>query len=615
MIGKGRGPQGSSTRLGAIGQVAFWRSGWAVLGWTLLGALVRFWNLGGKPPSSIEVASIGFGLGNGFDHLPLDRLVSLAELLEPLRVQPTVGLDETIARLAAQSTHPPLFFGLMHGWLRALTPAGGLVDLATARSLSALLGCLAIPAGFWLAQWLAGHLVPPQDGAATPQPTDRPVAALWMAHGVAALLALSPYGVAMAQEARHYTLAILWAIGTWSATFGAIHRLQQGRSPGWGLGMAWVLGNGLSLATHYFCLLGIAAQGLAISWLAWSQGRSQGWSILRGRPWRVMGVIALAQIALAAAWLPAMAGASESELTAWIREDLSPAEWFLPPLRLLAWLATMVVLLPVEQQPLPVILGSAIALLAVLGLLLRMIGPVWRSGLARPAPLWWAISIGIVGPLVLMLLSIYSDRGDLSVAPRYQFVHFPLVVLGVGLALGQRSADRAPLLIGRWQGSGRSAMVAILVVSLLGSLAVANNWGFLKSRQVDRLWDQIEGRSTHTPLLVSHIETYAEIRGTVAIAYEWQRRQALQPHQRPAQSPNSPQFAPQFLMLQEASDRADAQAPLAQVIQQQAHPFDLWTVDLSPALDLEAYGCKRAKDRRRPTGYRLRHYQCTKAAS
>jgi uncharacterized membrane protein len=329
-----------------------------------------------------------------------------------------------------------------------------------------------------------------------------------------------------------------------------------------------------------------------------------------------MGWIALAQLAVVAAWLPAIANTSGSDLTAWIRDDLAPAEWLLPPLRLLVWLVTMLLLLPVEHQPIAVMVASGIGLVALVWLAVRAIGPVWWSGSQRSdeaGVIWRTLAIGAIGPLLLMLGLIYSDRGDLSVAPRYQFVHFPLVVLGLGLALGLVAAQRRPVVIGAWRGSGRAIVLGLLVASLAGGLFVAGNAGFQKSRQVDRLWDWIEARSVGPALLVTEMETFAEVRSTVAIAYEWQRR-----HDRPPEitRPARPQFPPQFLMLRKTSDRPELTAPLAMILRSPSQPsalqpLDLWIVDFVPKLDLGAIGCPRIQEPRPKTGYRLRHYRCS----
>ncbi|MEM1427407.1 MAG: hypothetical protein AAGF75_12755, partial [Cyanobacteria bacterium P01_H01_bin.130] len=131
------------------------------MGWGVVGLLIRLWNLGGKPPSSIEISSIGFGLGQGFADLPLDRLIAPADLLMPLKVLPALGIADVIARLSEQSNHPPLFFSLMHLWLKGVTPADTVVDLSLARLLSVLIGVLTIPLGFWVAYRLGRSLISP----------------------------------------------------------------------------------------------------------------------------------------------------------------------------------------------------------------------------------------------------------------------------------------------------------------------------------------------------------------------------------------------------------------------------------------------------------------------
>ncbi|MEM9772544.1 MAG: hypothetical protein AAF889_13290, partial [Cyanobacteria bacterium P01_D01_bin.73] len=64
---------------------------WTGLLWGVLGLILRLWNLGGKPPSSIEISSIGFGLGQGFADLPLDRPVAPTDLLTSLQLSPALG--------------------------------------------------------------------------------------------------------------------------------------------------------------------------------------------------------------------------------------------------------------------------------------------------------------------------------------------------------------------------------------------------------------------------------------------------------------------------------------------------------------------------------------------
>ena len=592
------------------------------MGWGVVGLLIRLWNLGGKPPSSIEISSIGFGLGQGFADLPLDRLISPFDLLMPLQVSPTLGIADVIARLSEQSNHPPLFFALMHVWLKGVTPAGTVVDLSLARLLSVLIGALTIPLGFWIAYRLGRSLISP-DHSSELSPRARHRQRLWFAHGVAALFAVSPYGSAIAQEARHYTLAVLWALVTWTATLIAAQRLKRGRSPGLGLGIIWILGNHLALATHYLSLLGIVAQGLAIAAFAIVEGRAKGWRSLTRPAWRFMGLIALVQGLTLALWLPAITGLSSNELTTWIQDDLRWDELLLVPLRLLLWIVTMGFLVPLEGQPIAVIIPSAVVLILLLGITVQNLAPIWFRGLRYRSgewALWGPLAIGAIAPPLMMIVLAQTGRGDLSLAPRYQFVHFVPVVLTLGLLLGRLGGQGIPAAIARWKVSGRRLVVLLLLASALGSFWVVSGAGFQKSRQLDRLWDGIDIASASRPILVvTEIETYSEIRGTVAIAYEWQRR-LVDRRANPFAQPIQP---PQFLMLQKASNRDGGEPPLAQAM---AHfpksddpspdvfPLDLWAIDFSPELNLEKRGCAKQdvpRRLRRTTGYRLRHYRCS----
>ncbi|MEM7592369.1 MAG: hypothetical protein AAF383_12745, partial [Cyanobacteria bacterium P01_A01_bin.83] len=45
--------------------------------WVILGVILRWTNLALKPASSIEIATIGYSLGHGFNQIPLDQLISL----------------------------------------------------------------------------------------------------------------------------------------------------------------------------------------------------------------------------------------------------------------------------------------------------------------------------------------------------------------------------------------------------------------------------------------------------------------------------------------------------------------------------------------------------------
>ena len=177
--------------------------------WIVVGSVLRFYNLEGKTVWSDEWSTIVFSLGHSFRDIPLDTVIDLPTLLEPLRIGNSHNARDAIAHLMAESTHPPLYFVLSHWWLKLFANDGSLVSIWQARSLSAIFGVVSIPAMFGLG-WLVFE-------------------SLLAAQIAAALMAVSPYGIYLAQEARHYTLAILWVIASLACWITSSFRFVAGQ--------------------------------------------------------------------------------------------------------------------------------------------------------------------------------------------------------------------------------------------------------------------------------------------------------------------------------------------------------------------------------------------------
>jgi uncharacterized membrane protein len=175
--------------------------------WIVLGTILRFSNLAAKPPWADEWATLVFSLGNSFLIIPLEKIISLNTLIEPLQLRETISLGNVINNLLTESTHPPIYFVLTHLWLKIFSTQDGLVSVYSARSLSALLGVIGIPAIFALTRFVSGSLMSGQIAAA--------------------LMAFSPYGVYLAQETRHYTLAILLVIASLACLVSTIKHLEK----------------------------------------------------------------------------------------------------------------------------------------------------------------------------------------------------------------------------------------------------------------------------------------------------------------------------------------------------------------------------------------------------
>lgn len=170
-------------------------------------------------------------------------LILAAVLRLPTLNRESLWFDEAISLLTArlpvsailsnavQSSHPPLYYALLHIWLR-LAPATDLF----ARLPGVLFGLLLVPALYALTQDLFGR---------------RDLALL-----SAALVAISPFHLLYSHELRMYTLLML--LVTW--TVWAYRRARHSR--GWG---RWLIFTALGVAsvyTHLFAWLALIAIGL-----------------------------------------------------------------------------------------------------------------------------------------------------------------------------------------------------------------------------------------------------------------------------------------------------------------------------------------------------------------
>ncbi|MGF1604576.1 MAG: glycosyltransferase, partial [Thermosynechococcaceae cyanobacterium] len=322
---------------------------------TALGIGLRLLNLTGKPPWTDEFATLVFGLGHSFETIPLDQVITQEVLLQPLVPTPGIHLDKVLEHLFGESNHPPLYFLLTHLWLQMFPTSEGLVSLWGARSLSALFGAASIPAIFGL-----GYLA---------------FRSLWIAQLSAVLMATSPLGIYLAQEARHYTLPILFAIASLACLLTATRALAERRRFPLSIVLIWVAVNGLGVATHYFFSLTIGAEGIVLAAIAGHQLYAHRQSLRpnpftalpaeQNRPeqkryipfaslqsiWVRIGAVALGTLTSMVVWLPFLEGVQDSEITQWIHKgDRAGLEWLDPVFQMLAGMITMLYMLPIQAD-------------------------------------------------------------------------------------------------------------------------------------------------------------------------------------------------------------------------------------------------------------------------
>ncbi len=558
--------------------------------WLIVGASLRLIQLDAKPPWTDEFATLVFSLGQSFRGIPLDQTISLETLLSPLRMESRLGIADVIQNLLSEDVHPPLYFVLAHQWMRLFSAENSLISIWVARSLSVLMGVISIPAMFGLG-WLAFR--------------SRVVGQL-----AAAMMAVSPFGIYLAQEARHYTLAILWVIALLCCLVLAVQSVQRrSRMPLW-VGLVWVLVNALGIATHYFVLISIAAGAGVILGLALLQARED--RRLLWRPyWRRIYGVACATLITGLVWVPIWLGLRSHETTQWIQSqssDLNLLTLINPIFQSLAAWITMLVLLPVESPALPVVILAGLAMAVFLVWAVPIL--VWGLKRQRSHPLsQW--SIGALGGFVLAAIALfflitYGLGTDLTRGARYNFVYFPAVIMLLGVSLAacwkwQPSDPERP----RWglpQLDGKRSVGVVLTIGVLSGLTVVSNLGYQKYYRPEPLISLMQTQSQEPILIATTHNTLVQVGEMMGIG--WQFRSELN-------SAAAPQFLFAHQDVKRCLDDCEATTTLQKTLSALPRPLDLWLVNFHAPSEVEAQNCVTVSHPRPYTsGYSYQLYRC-----
>jgi len=551
-----------------------------LLVWIASGAALRFTHLTLKSPWTDEFATLVFSLGNSFQAVPLDQAISLETLLHPLKTNPDAGVGLVWQKLLTEDHHPPLYFMLAHGWMQLFPLSGEYISLWAARSLPAFLGVLSIPAmyGFgWVAFRSQG-----------------------VAQFAAAMMALSPFGIYLAQEARHYTLGILWVIASLTCLVVAVKHLKRRTPLPIKVVLVWVLINSLGIATHYFFSLTLFAEAITLMglWL-WqyrvgftgginrvSGGRQtpvesypENHSAPQSLIWWRIGAAAMGTGIGGLVWFPVVQGGYEPQMADWMmlnRESL--LSWINPIFQTLAAWITMVSLLPVESASLAVVLASGAVMI---GFFVWVIPVVYRGGkiLIRQVETRWETGIlaGFVLSAIALFLGITYILGkDLTRGARYHFVYFPAVILLIAAALAVIWKTSLPFPnFSLWRNRGQTVVVWVGVMGLLSGITVVNNLGYQKYYRPDLLVPMIEQVSPLPVLIATTHNTLVQTGEIMGIAWEWR---------------NNSVNTPQFLLAHQDDYRCQkstcpASTTLEKTLAQLPRPLDIWLVNFKATVN------------------------------
>lgn len=435
-----------------------------LVGILILATVLRFWNLGEKPLWLDEVITALISLGRRYEDVPLDTVFSPARLPALLTLQPDANCTSIAATLATHSTHPPLFFCLMHAWLGGIRafpwPLAGQL-----RALTAMFGVGAI-ASIYLLNRLAFS----------------PLAGLF----AAAIMAVSPFGVYLSQEARQYSLGLL-LLGL--ALTALIKLAQTSRQSYPWLWLGWGIANSLGCYVHYFFLLAFVAQFLTLALVFSRQPRH----LLT-----LLGVT-LGVFLSYLPWLPTFLEHFNSPTTGW----LPPPDAVSPFLQLaIAWLS-MLVVFPVEGQPLGIQIASGLAILSfgswAFWQVARGLRRLVKQSQTRPATL--ILGGFAIGVLLQFLGITYLLGKDITVAPRYSYVYYPALSALIGASFwglvtplrSQQASSEVKMLFAQ-------PNLAILSIGFISSMFVCSGLVFQKPYAPEQIAQRFN--QSEQPLLV-----------------------------------------------------------------------------------------------------------------
>jgi uncharacterized membrane protein len=559
-----------------------WSHPLLLLLWMAIGLGLRFTHLAAKPPWTDEFATLVFSLGHSFETVPLDQPIDVTTLLHPLQLQPVASAEEVVQHLLREDVHPPLYFVLAYWWMRLWSPTEGLLSIWVARSLPALFGVLSIPAVFGVG-WLAFR--------------SRLVAQL-----AAAMMAVSPFAVFLAQEARHYTLATLCVTALLACFVVAAQHIHARKTlPIW-ICLLWLGLTSVAIATHYFVLLTLLAIAIVLLGLGILQTQRHSNAMLRSH-WRRIYAVALGTVMVGIVWLPIWQTIQDREITQWIQSgDRVSLSAIISPIAqaAAAWI-TMLALLPVEAKALSVVLffGGLMILYFIWVVPMLWKGLTQQMADARNRLAITVLGGFVVGAIALFFLITYGLGSDLTRGARYNFVYFPAVIVLIGASLATLWQIHTPHM------NGKAVVIVIWCVGLMSGLTVINNLGYQKYYRPELLLDFIQSESQRPVLIATTQTTLVQIGEMMGIGWEDQRRVLN----------HLPAVRPQFLLAHEyqsqCQDTCSSTDALYRTVANLTTQTDVWLVNFHAPSRLEAHGCA-ASDRPSPyiSGYSAKLYHC-----
>ncbi|MGD1913051.1 MAG: hypothetical protein ACFB2X_20050 [Rivularia sp. (in: cyanobacteria)] len=503
-----------------------------------LAIVLRFWNLELKPLWMDEVITAIFSLGKNYSSIPLDVIFPLEQLRDVFSYQTGVSCPQVAQNIATESTHPPLFFCGMYAFLGWLNPLGE-NWVSKLRSPSVWFGVGLVVAIYFLNR-LAFSRKAGLMGAA--------------------FVAVSPFAVYLSQEARHYTLPML-AIGLSMLALIQIQQdiFQRQQVKIW-LWLTWTIINIIAIYIHYFCIIAFIAQVGTIFLIAWRKVKT-----LNVRKVGLALILSTSTVVISLIpWFGIIQNHLNRSETSWL-----PTPQNIEPLyqTLISWVV-MVIMLPVEHQPLPIVILCALLMLLFTGWL------GWKvfrgAKLLLQEPHTRLSTLTLLNFTALVLLGIFTISyilgKDITVAPRYNFVYYPSfsALITASLIRDNNSFPQEQHLQNR-------SLLIILLIGFISCIFVVYNLAFHKPYLPKQVAQNIYQEPSVPVMAIMAYSNYQDVALGLSFAL------ALENETQIFKNSNNPGFKySKFGFLNQSSDFKFIFEKLSQLPNQNISQLNLW---------------------------------------
>lgn len=585
-----------------------------VLALFLLGLLLRVTNLDLKTVWMDEVSTVIFSLGNSSFLLPVDQLVDLDALLQPIRAQAGATPLDSARFLLQENNHPPLYFMLAHVWMDLFSTAGGTASLPISRLFSALWGAAAIPAIYWASQHtFRSHRA-----------------------GIfsAAFMAVSPFSLFLSQEARHYGLAITLVSLSLGCFAIATRSVLAGHAPSWRLCSGWMLVNALGFANHYFSALSFTAEGMVLAAIAYQQWRRERGTVLWQPRWRRIYAVALMTAVSILVWLPVLINFYGSPQTTFLKEEEASLMKLINPIAqsFAAIVTSFVTPANFFAQGPWQMAAIAVSILLTLGFIVIFF-PAMVRGVRllnlRPEGHTGLVIMGGFGLAMLGLFALicYVQGSDITRGLRYMFTYYPALMILAGGVFATYWQGRSPnealsvaVPLSQRRLSGRRFVQGVWVAGLLSALMVVNNFAFPKYYAPDRFIPFMQAHSSHPIAIASTEKIFAEptVIGAKFLSLGWEIERRFHPDDAASGWSAPPIF---FAIKQGYGVERPVTESFTNLVSQFKQPTDLWVIrsEIDPAdplITAKPSICQLAADQPQGNkgGYLYLHFSCRGSA-